>query len=75
MQIFRESIFKSECDQCKQQFPINTGGVCEQCRRILCGEHLHGSLARRVAIAFGARAVCVSCRAGVTPPPATTQSQ
>jgi hypothetical protein len=62
MVIFRKSIFYSECDECRQRFPVNTGGVCEQCRRILCTRHLHGSIARRIAIAFGARPVCVSCR-------------
>jgi hypothetical protein len=69
VKFFRESIFKTECDQCKLEFPVNTGGVCVQCRRILCGEHLHGSLARRAAIAFGVSPVCVSCRAGVAPAP------
>ncbi len=59
---FRNSIFRTECDECHETFPVNTGGVCERCRRILCGTHLHGSLVRRVAIAFGAPSVCVRCR-------------
>jgi hypothetical protein len=61
--IFRKSIFKTECDECDRPFPINGGGVCERCRRILCNDHLHGSFARRIAIAFGAPYLCVRCRA------------
>lgn len=60
--MLRKSIFKTECDECHRPFAVSTGGVCEKCRRILCNEHLHGSVARRVAIAFGARYVCPRCR-------------
>jgi hypothetical protein len=67
--IFRKSIFKTECDQCHRPFPVTGGGVCERCRRILCNTHLHGSIVRRMAIAFGARYVCVRCRAGETVEP------
>lgn len=67
MQIFRKSIFSTECDECRKPFPVNTGGVCERCRRILCGAHLHGSIGRRVAMAFGAPMQCVRCRAGLPP--------
>lgn len=70
MQIFRRSEFRTECDECGQKFPVNTGGVCERCRRILCNRHLHGSFFRRVAISFGAPYLCVSCRAGRGPAPA-----
>lgn len=65
MPFFRSSIFRTECDECDRPFPVNTGGVCEHCRRILCGDHLHGSIGRRIAIAMGARMVCVKCRAGI----------
>ena len=65
MPFFRPSIFRTECDECDRPFPVNTGGVCERCRRILCGDHLHGSFARRMAIAVGARMICVKCRAGI----------
>lgn len=58
----RKSIFTTECDECGKPFPVNTGGVCERCRRILCAAHLHGSLMRRLAIAFGAQFLCVQCR-------------
>jgi hypothetical protein len=65
--IYRSSIFRTECDECNRPFPINKGGVCEKCRRILCARHLHGSLVHRVMIAFGAPLHCVRCRAGESP--------
>ena len=64
MPFFRSSIFRTECDVCGKPFPVNTGGVCERCKRILCAEHLHGSVVRRLAIAVGAPMICVTCRAG-----------
>ena len=64
MPMFRKSIMSTECDECRRPFSISSGGVCENCRRILCTAHLHGSLTRRIAIAFGARMLCVRCRAG-----------
>lgn len=67
MQFFRRSMFTSECDECHEKFPINTGGVCVRCRRILCSKDLHGSIVRRLAISFGAPWVCVACRAGRAP--------
>jgi hypothetical protein len=62
--IFRESVFRTECDECNEPFAVNTGGVCERCQRILCTTHLHGSLGRRIAIALGAPYICVRCRSG-----------
>ncbi|HEX9563518.1 MAG TPA: hypothetical protein VF981_06095 [Gemmatimonadaceae bacterium] len=67
MQIFRKSIFSSECDECGHPFPVNQGGVCDRCRRILCNTHLHGSAWRRLSIALGAPYRCVTCRAGREP--------
>lgn len=64
MPFFRKSIFFTECDECDRRFSITSGGVCERCRRILCGTHLHGSIGRRIAIAFGASMRCTRCRAG-----------
>ena len=64
MQIFRKSIFRTECDECRKEFPVNTGGVCDRCRRILCNDHLHGSMFRHVAVALGAPLRCVKCRTG-----------
>jgi hypothetical protein len=68
--IFRKSIFFTECDECQQRFPVNTGGVCVRCRRILCTRHLHGSIARRVAMALGASPICTQCRANTSEPAA-----
>lgn len=67
MEIFKRSDFKTECDECGKKFPVNTGGVCDNCRRILCNVHLHGSVVRRIAIALGAPYVCVACRNGQGP--------
>ncbi|MEO6446997.1 MAG: hypothetical protein ABIZ91_17290 [Gemmatimonadaceae bacterium] len=67
MPIFRNSIFNTECDECDRLFSVSSGGVCERCRRILCADHLHGSIGRRMLVAFGIRMVCVRCRAGETP--------
>jgi hypothetical protein len=64
VKFLRKSIFSTECDECHRPFAVNTGGVCERCRRILCNVHLHGTLWRKVAIAFGAPYLCVRCRAG-----------
>jgi hypothetical protein len=61
---FRESIFKTDCDRCGARFDPIQGGVCAQCRRILCGEHLHGSRWQRLRTqVFGAPTVCIYCRA------------
>jgi hypothetical protein len=65
--IFQKSIFKTECDECNAPFAVNTGGVCERCRRILCSAHLHGSLTRRILMAFGVPMICVRCRSGESP--------
>jgi hypothetical protein len=76
MVFLRKSIFRTECDQCGKTFPVNTGGVCVRCRRILCNEHLHGSVVRRMMIAFGLPYVCVRCRAGAAPtPPASPATE
>lgn len=69
MPIFRKAIMSTECDECGRLFSISSGGVCETCRRILCTTHLHGSMTRRIAMAFGARIVCVRCRTGQPIPP------
>jgi hypothetical protein len=67
--IFVKPLFMGECDECGATFDPIKGGVCEQCRRILCGRHLVGpSLAHRVVAMFGfAPKRCVQCRAGQSP--------
>ena len=62
MPVFKKSIFFVDCDRCHVRFHIGAGGVCEECKRILCDAHLHGSLVRRVQVSFGAAPVCVTCR-------------
>ena len=65
---FRQSIFNTECDRCGLPFTLNKGGVCTECRQILCGPHLHGSPTQRMRTSlFGRPALCVRCRAGETP--------
>jgi hypothetical protein len=64
MAIFRDSIYRLQCDRCRRPFATNKGGVCTVCRDILCNAHLHGSLARRLKIElFGGQPVCTKCRA------------
>jgi LmbE family N-acetylglucosaminyl deacetylase len=67
MPIFRKALLHTECDECGVKFHIGSGGVCMSCRRILCDRHLHGSIVRRVQIAFGATPLCVACRSGIEP--------
>ncbi|MGH7626706.1 MAG: hypothetical protein ACREOJ_15495 [Gemmatimonadaceae bacterium] len=62
LQLFRTSQITIDCDECHRRFEAYRGGVCEACRRILCGDCLHGSWARRMAVEFGARPVCIQCR-------------
>jgi len=75
MPVFKKSIFFSECDRCHVKFHIGGGGVCEQCRKILCDRHLHGSLVRRIQVSFGAAPVCVSCRARRGTAPNATEAR
>ena len=62
--IFRSSEISTDCDQCHGRVDIVRGGVCEECRRILCYRHLHGSWIQRLKTDLGARTRCVQCRAG-----------
>ena len=63
---FRESMFKTDCERCGVRFDPVKGGVCEQCKRILCGDHLYGSLGQRLRVQLlGATPVCIYCRAEV----------
>lgn len=64
--VFAQSDIATECDACGIRFGLTAGGACVRCRRVLCAQHLYGSWLRRLAVDFGAPAVCVSCRQ--TPP-------
>lgn len=62
MAIFRESKFRVQCVRCGVPFPAGKGGVCSECRDILCDAHLHGSMFRKLMRAIaGAPAVCTRC--------------
>jgi hypothetical protein len=62
-QIFRKSIFRTNCDRCGREFTLGEGGVCVECRTILCDDHLHGGLFRRIRVnLLGAPAICTACR-------------
>ena len=63
MVIFRESSFRTRCERCKTVFPAGKGGVCLECRRILCDAHLHGSLWRKLASSVRRNDICTECRA------------
>ena len=64
LRIFRRTEMSTECEACDRRFDLVSGGVCLECKRILCFQHLHGSWTRRLATDFGARVVCVRCRGG-----------
>jgi hypothetical protein len=67
MSFFRQSVYAAECGMCHARFEPESGGVCERCKRILCGFHLHGGLPQRLRVYFGAAPVCVKCRANSEP--------
>jgi hypothetical protein len=60
--VFRETELKTNCDACGAFFDLLKGGVCDKCRRILCGNHLHGSWTQRLISEVTNRNVCVECR-------------
>lgn len=67
--VFQQTEMATECDACGRRFDLVTGGVCVQCRRVLCAAHLHGSFLRRLLVDLGAAPRCVQCRAGVAVKP------
>jgi len=61
---FRQSTFRWQCDKCGVFFTAGKGGVCAECKRALCDDHLHGSFIEKMKARFSGRAVvCVECRA------------
>jgi hypothetical protein len=64
--IFRETDVRTNCDACGVFFDLVKGGVCEKCRRILCGSHLHGSWIQRLMADVTGHAVCPQCRNAVS---------
>jgi len=70
MAFFKPSAQLARCDVCRTVFDPVFGGVCAQCRRLLCPTHLYGGAFQRLLGRFSLRqAVCVDCRAksGRTP--------
>jgi hypothetical protein len=65
IEFFRSTQVTTDCDQCHGRVDLIKGGVCTNCRRILCHNHLHGSFVRRLIADVLGRAICVQCRAGV----------
>lgn len=58
----RRTDLGTECDACGGRLDLMTGGVCDECRRILCERHLHGSWLRRMWHEFAKPVRCVRCR-------------
>jgi len=62
VRLFAQTEMATDCDVCGLRFDLIAGGACVRCRRILCGQHLHGSWLRRLLVDFGADPVCCDCR-------------
>jgi len=67
MAVLQPSRTLATCDECRAVFDPVRGGVCPQCRRLLCGDHYYGSLLRRLQGLLGFRPRCVACREGREP--------
>jgi hypothetical protein len=62
LRVFMRTEMATECDVCQRRFDLVSGGTCVRCKRILCGQHLHGSWVRRLIVDFGAPTICCECR-------------
>ncbi len=60
---FLASEMGTECEACGGRVDLITGGICVDCRRVLCAAHLHGSRLRRLLADLGAATRCTRCRA------------
>lgn len=67
MAVFQPSRTLAQCDECRAVFDPVRGGVCSQCRRLLCGDHYYGSVLRRLQGLLGFAPRCVACREGREP--------
>lgn len=63
MAVLQPSRVIATCDECRARFDPVRGGVCDSCRRLLCGTHYYGSILRRVQGMLGIAPLCVACRA------------
>lgn len=66
IKFFHDSELHTQCDRCGGRVDLVRGGVCTECRQILCYRHLYGSWLRRLLADIGGDARCVACRAGHT---------
>ena len=64
LRFLRRTTIHTDCDACGGRVDMIQGGVCVNCRRILCFRHLHGSWTRLIATELGAKPTCVACRSG-----------
>lgn len=62
MSVLQRSRVIATCDECRARFDPVRGGVCQDCRRLLCGEHYYGSLLRRLQGLLGFTPRCPRCR-------------
>jgi rRNA maturation endonuclease Nob1 len=62
MAILKSSTYQIPCERCRRPFDPVEGGVCARCGMLLCGDHLHGSMWRRLRAVLGAKPVCIYCR-------------
>jgi hypothetical protein len=62
LRFLRRTTLSTDCDACGGRVDMIQGGVCTNCRRILCFRHLHGSWTQRIATELGVKTVCVACR-------------
>jgi hypothetical protein len=69
IKMLRPSSLMAQCDKCRLPFDPVHGGVCSQCRRLLCGRHMYGSIFRRLESFLGRPLVCPECRRGESPAP------
>jgi hypothetical protein len=63
LRFFLASEMGTECEACGARVDLITGGICMDCRRVLCAAHLHGSRFRRLLVDLGAAPRCAQCRA------------
>lgn len=61
-EFFRTSQITTDCDECGGRVDLLKGGVCTECKRILCYRHLHGSWLRQFAADIRGPTICMSCR-------------
>jgi hypothetical protein len=62
LRFFLASEMGTECEACGGRVDLITGGLCVDCKRVLCAKHLHGSRVRRLLVDLGAASRCVQCR-------------